>query len=105
VLLSAGRRALAVGSAFEAARYASLPREVPIVRASTQRLLGRSLTEASPPAFALVQVRAGADPVVLDSFPGGTRCTAGQSIERRGTDLASPSFACGAIGGSPGVPP
>jgi hypothetical protein len=105
VLLSAGRRALAVGAAFEPARYPSLPRDVPILRASTQRLLGRALTEASPPAFALVQVRSGADPVVLDSFPGGTRCSAGQSIERRGTDLAAPSFGCGAIGGSPGVPP
>jgi hypothetical protein len=104
-LLSPGRRALAVGAAFEAARYPSLPRDVPILRASTQRLLGRALRETAPPAFALVLVRAGADPVVLDSFPGGTRCSAGQSIERRGTGLAAPSFGCGAAGGSPGVPP
>ena len=105
VLLSPGRRALAVGAAFDAARYPSLPRDVPILRASTQRLLGRALREATPPAFALVRVRAGAEPVVLDSFPGGIRCSAGQSIERRGTAPAAPSFVCGAAGGSPGVPP
>lgn len=105
MLLAPGRRALAVGAAFEASRYPAIPREVPILRASTERLLGRALREASPPAFTLVQVRQGADPVALDAFPGGTRCPAGQSIERRGPDLAAKSFSCGATGGSPGLPP
>ncbi|GAC1348386.1 MAG: hypothetical protein NVSMB23_29350 [Myxococcales bacterium] len=105
VVLAPGRRALAVGSAFEAARYPALPRDLPILRANTQRLLGRGLREASPHPFALVLVRPGVDPVVLDSFPGGTHCPAGQSIERLAPDPTAKSFACGAPGGSPGAPP
>src|SRR5207244_786168 len=54
VQLAPGARALAVGASFDASRYPSLPPGTPILRAATQRLLGRGLPDDGPPPFRLV---------------------------------------------------
>jgi len=108
LLLAPGGYALAVGASFDASRYV-LPAGVPVLRASTQRLLGRGLADSAPPSFALVAVGAdGGSSAVLSSFPGGDYdCAPGESLERVHPDPGplSPSFACGALGGSPGRAP
>lgn len=105
--LPPGRRALAVGSLFDSTRYPELDPAVPVLRAATKRLLGRGLKESGPAAFSLVLVRGGAANAVLDSFPGGTACSIGESLERSPQDAlpGQAAFLCGASGGSPGRPP
>ena len=101
VVLLPGARALAVGASFDASRY-SLPAGVPVLRASTQRLLGRGLSNDSPPLIALLASDADGGMAEVDRYPGAEpRCAAGQSIEagRSGT------WMCGPDGGSPGRPP
>jgi len=101
VVLLPGARALAVGASFDASRY-SLPAGVPVLRASTQRLLGRGLSNDSPPLIALLASDADGGMAEVDRYPGGEpRCPAGESIEagRSGT------WTCGADGGSPGRAP
>jgi len=101
VVLLPGARALAVGASFDASRY-SLPAGVPVLRASTQRLLGRGLSNDSPPLIALLASDADGGIAEVDRYPGAEpRCAAGQSIEagRSGT------WMCGTDGGSPGRPP
>jgi hypothetical protein len=106
VVLGPGKRALAVGSAFDAARYPRLPSAVPVLRAATHFLFGRGLRQASPDPFSLVLLREREGPLVLDTFPGGNACAAGESLERTPQDAVEhASFACGASGGSPGSPP
>jgi hypothetical protein len=106
VVLGPGKRALAVGSAFDAARYPRLPSAVPVLRAATHFLFGRGLRQASPDPFSLVLLREREGPLVLDSFPGGNSCAAGESLERTPQDAVEHvSFTCGASGGSPGSPP
>jgi hypothetical protein len=106
LMLAPGARALAVGASFEAALYPALPLVTPVLRASTQRLLGRGLSDDATPAFRLVsrsQV-----PVVLADFPADApRCPAAVSVQR---DEAVPpdapaSWSCGLKGGTPGRPP
>jgi len=102
VQLAPGARALAVGSVFNPARYA-LPAGLPILRASTQRLLGRGLADDAPPAFRLML-----QGVELSRFPGGgPPCPAGASLQR---DESVPPegdapWTCGAVGGTPGKGP
>ena len=106
VQLAPGGRALVVGSLFDPARYPTLPPGTPVLRASTHRLLGRGLADASPPAFALVLP--GAVPVELARFPGGgPKCPAGASLQRDETvpPAADASWSCGQAGGTPGAPP
>ena len=101
VVLLPGARALAVGASFDASRYA-LPAGVPVLRASTQRLLGRGLSNDSPPLVALLASDADGGMAEVDRYPGGEpRWAAGESIEagRSGT------WTCGADGGSPGRAP
>jgi hypothetical protein len=101
VVLLPGARALAVGASFDASRYA-LPAGLPVLRASTQRLLGRGLSNDSPPLVALLASDADGGMAEVDRYPGGDpRCPAGESIEagRSGT------WICGADGGSPGRAP
>lgn len=106
IALAPRRRALAVGALFDASRYPALDPSVPVLRAATPRLLGRGLKEASPAPFSLVLLREGATAVPLDEFPGGTSCSAGESLERvPQTAAGKAAFQCGAIGGSPGRPP
>jgi hypothetical protein len=106
VQLAPGGRALAVGAAFVASRYPSLPEGTPCLRASTQRLLGRGLADGAPAAFRLVLQ--GAISVELASFPGGgPPCPAGASLQR---DEAVPPgaqapWSCGSVGGTPGKAP
>ena len=106
LLLSPGARALAVGASFDAALYPALPASTPVLRASTQRLLGRGLSDDSTPGFRLVtraQVL-----VELAEFPeSAPHCSAGVSVQR---DEAVPSdaaasWSCGVRGGTPGRPP
>jgi hypothetical protein len=100
--LAPGARALAVGSSFDPARYPGLPAGTPVLRASTQRLLARGLSDDAPPP---VRLMLGA--VELSDFPGGPRCPAGASLQRDETvppDGAA-AWTCGAVGGSPGTPP
>jgi hypothetical protein len=108
ILLSPGGYALAVGASFDASRYA-IPLGVPVLRASTQRLLSRGLSDASPPAIELVFVAAkGGAPELLSSFEGGPfHCARGESLERiQPAPMANlPQFACGKSGGSPGRAP
>ena len=97
VPLAPGGRALAVGASFDASRYA-LAADTLVLRASTQRLLGRGLSDASPPPFVLSSE---AD-IELSRFPGSSApCPAGASIELRGAS----AWECGQVGGSPGAPP
>ena len=102
VQLAPGARALVVGSDFNPARYPSLPPGLPILRASTQRLLGRGLADDAPPAFRLML-----QAIELSRFPGGASCLGGASLQR---DESVPpesdaSWTCGAVGGTPGKPP
>jgi hypothetical protein len=100
IVLLAGARALAVGASFDAARYA-LPAGLPVVRASTQRLLGRGLADDSPPLIALLASDAEGTLAEVDRYPGGAPvCPAGRSIEAAEGD----AWVCGAEGGSPGRP-
>jgi hypothetical protein len=108
-LLVAGARALAVGLSFDASRYA-VPAGVLLLRAPTQRLLARGLTDDGTQPVALVWLGTGATPapVELSRFPGeGLRCSDGRSFERVHPDPkpGAPLFACGALGGSPGAAP
>jgi hypothetical protein len=97
LVLPPGARALAVGASFDASRYA-LAAGTLVVRASTQRLLGRGLSDASPPPFVLSS-EAG---IELSSFPGSnTPCPAGASMELQDRS----GWNCGQVGGSPGAPP
>jgi hypothetical protein len=105
--LTPGARALAVGLSFDASRY-PLPTGLVLLRAPTQRLLGRGLTDDGSQPFSLVwlpQTAAALAPAELSSFPGeGLRCSDGRSFERVHPDPkpGAPLFACGAPGGSPG---
>jgi hypothetical protein len=100
VILLPGRRALAVGASFDAGRYA-IPAGVPVLRAGTQRLLGRGLADDPPPAISLVSRSDGTD-IELSTYPGGTpRCAEGASIEMDG----SAGWKCGTTGGTPGTFP
>jgi len=97
VPLGPGARALAVGGSFDPGRY-TLPAGTLVLRGATQRLLGRGLSDASPPAFVLSS-DAG---IALSSFPGmSNQCPAGASIELDGIA----AWKCGQVGGSPGAPP
>ena len=106
LLLAPGSRALAVGASFDAALYPSLPALTPVLRASTQRLLGRGLSDEAPPPFRLVS-RAQL-PVELANFPASApQCPPGVSVQR---DEANPpeaaaAWSCGLRGGTPGRPP
>ncbi|HEX9574614.1 MAG TPA: hypothetical protein VF994_10990 [Myxococcales bacterium] len=101
IVLLPGTRALAVGASFDAGRY-TLPAGVPVLRASTQRLLGRGLSDESPPLIALLASDADGGMAEVDRYPGAEpRCPVGQSIEAG----AGGAFVCGADGGSPGRPP
>src|SRR2546422_649591 len=106
-LLEPGVRALAVGASFDPSIYAAtIPPDTPILRASTQRLLGRGLSDDAPPVFRLVTLAA--VPVELADFPGGNgHCAPGASLQR---DEAVPpgsraAWACGRTAGTPGRPP
>jgi hypothetical protein len=105
-ILLPGGRALAVGASFDETLYPATPRGTPILRASTQRLLGHGLSDAAPPSFRVV-LRAQV-PVELAEFPGGgPHCSSGVSLQR---DESAPygaaaSWACGVSGGTPGAPP
>jgi hypothetical protein len=103
VQLAPGARALAVGSEFNAGRYPSLPAGLPILRASTQRLLGRGLADDAPPAFRLML-----QGIELSRFPGGgPSCPAGASLQRDESvpPEADATWTCGAVGGTPGRGP
>jgi hypothetical protein len=106
LVLGPGSRALAVGASFDPALYPAIPRGTPILRASTQRLLGHGLSDTSPPAFGLMLLAP--IPIELALFPGsGPRCPAGESLQR---DESAPPDAdawwgCGPPGGTPGAPP
>jgi hypothetical protein len=79
---------------------------VPVLRAATHFLFGRGMRQASPDPFSLVLLREREGPLVLDTFPGGNACAAGESLERTPPDAVEhASFTCGASGGSPGSPP
>ncbi len=101
-----GARAIAAGASFDASLYPSLPAGTPVLRASTQRLLGRGLADDGPAPFSLV-TRAQA-PVELAVFPAPPlHCPAGASLQRDEAlpaDLAAP-WVCGPPGGTPGRPP
>lgn len=107
-LLSPGGYALAVGASFDASRY-EIPLGVPVLRASTQRLLSRGLSDTSPPAIALVFVSTKeGTPQLLSSFAGGSsHCARGDSLDRiHPAPMANvPQFTCGQPGGSPGRAP
>lgn len=101
--LPPGGRALAVGDSFDISRYPDLPPGTPILRASTQRLLGRGLSPADPPRIDLT-LRG----TVLAGFPGGAfACDSGQSLQR--DEAAAPGaeakWTCGPAGGTPGRGP
>ena len=106
VQLAPGGRALAVGGLFDPARYPSMPPGTPVLRASTHRLLGRGINDASPQALALVLE--GGVPVELARFPGGgPKCPAGASLQRDETvpPGGDAAWSCGQVGGTPGAPP
>jgi hypothetical protein len=101
IVLAAGARALAVGASFDAGRY-PLPAGLLVLRASTQRLLGRGLSDDSPPLIVLLASDAEGTLAEVDRFPGaGPSCAAGRSIEA----AEGGAWVCGADGGSPGRPP
>jgi len=101
IVLAPGARALAVGASFDASRY-SIPAGVPVLRASTQRLLGRGLSDDSPPAVAVLASDAEGAVAEVDRYPGGEPvCAVGESIERD----AAGTWSCGTVGGSPGRAP
>jgi len=105
VVLRPGARAIAAGASFDESLYPRLPAGTPVLRASTQRLLGRGLSDDAPAAFRLVLLSQ--PTAVLDEFPPDTpRCAAAVSLQR---DEAAPSdgatWACGMTGGTPGRPP
>jgi len=76
-------------------------RGVPVLRASTQRLLGRGLSDESPPLIALLASDADGGIAEVDRYPGAQpRCAIGRASSGRGRRLV-----CGADGGSPGRPP
>jgi len=101
IVLPAGARALAVGASFDAARYA-LPPGLLVVRASTQRLLGRGLSDESPPLIILLASDAEGTLAEVGRYPGASPvCPAGRSIEA----AEGGAWVCGADGGSPGRPP
>jgi hypothetical protein len=105
VLLAPGERAIAAGATFDASRYPSLPAQVPVLRAATQRLLSRGLGDTAPQPF---QLMAGTPAVELASFPGGALpCAPGQSLQRDETvpPDADAGWSCGTAGGTPGLPP
>ena len=113
--LQPGQRALAVGAGFDPGRY-SLPAGTVLLRAGTQRLLGRGLTDDGSQAFVLLflpgPLGAGAGstpgPLEISRFPGeGPVCPAGASLERISPPPkpGGPLFRCGAAGGSPGRAP
>jgi hypothetical protein len=105
-ILAPGSRALAVGASFDPALYPAMPAGTPVLRASTQRLLGRGLSDDAPPPFRLVT--SAAVLVELTEFPGSDRhCLAGASLQR---DEAPPpdapaTWSCGRVGGTPGRAP
>ncbi|HEY6909896.1 MAG TPA: hypothetical protein VI356_11030 [Myxococcales bacterium] len=105
VVLAPGARALAVGASFDATLYPTLRPGIPVLRASTQRLLGRGLSDAAAPSFALMTSTPA--PVELSRFPGGGPCGSGQSLQR--DESVAPAemagWKCGAQGGTPGAPP
>lgn len=106
VVLAPGARALAVGASFDATLYPALPPGTPVLRTSTQRLLGRGLSDSAPPSFALMTLSP--VPVELSRFPGGgPQCGIGRSLQR--DESAAPAeaagWSCGAEGGTPGAPP
>jgi hypothetical protein len=101
LLLAPGGRALAVGASFDATRYVLGP-EVPVLRAATQRLLGRGLADDAPPPLSLLAPDPDGGVIEIDRFPGGgPHCPQGDSLE------SSPGggWICGADGGSPGRSP
>jgi hypothetical protein len=101
IVLLPGARALAVGASFNAGRYA-IPVGVQVLRASTQRLLGRGLSDDSPPLVALLASDVQGSLAEVDRYPGGgPSCPLGHSIEA----ALGGGFVCGADGGSPGRPP
>jgi hypothetical protein len=106
LMLAPGGRALAVGASFDTTLYPALPLVTPVLRASTQRLLGRGLSDDAAPPFRLVS-RSQA-PVVLADFPADApRCLAGVSVQRDEAvppDAPAP-WSCGLKGGTPGRPP
>jgi hypothetical protein len=105
-VLAPGARALAVGASFDPALYPAIPPGTQVLRAATQRLLGRGLSDDAQGPFALVAQ--GLVPVTLAVFPGGApRCPAGVSLQRDEAlppDAAAP-WVCGRGGGTPGRPP
>jgi hypothetical protein len=106
LLLAPGARALAVGKSFEVARYPSMPPGTPVLRASTQRLLGRGLAHKAPPPIKLVLQ--GTVPVELADFPGGgPHCPEGASLQRdeKAPADAQATWTCGPVGGTPGKGP
>jgi hypothetical protein len=106
LILAPGSRALAVGASFDASLYPALLAGTPVLRSSTQRLLGHGLSDSAPPSFALVA--AGPVPVELSRFPGGgSQCGIGQSLQRDEPVPAQDAAAwtCGPEGGTPGAPP
>jgi hypothetical protein len=106
VVLAPGARALAVGASFDATLYPAIPAGTPVLRASTQRLLGRGLSDSAPPAFALMLLAE--VPVELSRFPGaGLPCAAGQSLQRDEwvAPTGAATWTCSAQGGTPGAPP
>ncbi len=101
--LAPGHRLLAVGAAFEPDRY-TLPSDVVLLRADTQKLLGRGVAD-QPPAIRLLWLPEsdGGSPIELDRFPGdGPNCAEGESLERDDSSDAGVTFRCGSLGGSPG---
>jgi hypothetical protein len=106
LVLAPGARALAVGASFDVGLYPGVPPGTPILRAATQRLLGRGLSDDAPPAFALVT--RSETPIAIAAFPAAApRCAAGISLQRDEavpTDSAA-TWVCGRTGGTPGRPP
>jgi hypothetical protein len=104
VLLFPGQRALAVGAAFDVSRYGDLP-AVPILRASTQKLLSHGLNDLEAQPFQLVL---GIVPIELASFPGGKfHCPSNASVQRDETQPPDQdgTWSCGPAGGTPGAAP
>jgi hypothetical protein len=105
VQLQPRQRALAVGAAFNVSRYVAIPASVPILRASTQKLLLHGLSDSQPPPFQLVT---GSVPVEIAHFPGGKLgCASNESYQR---DEGQPAdqdgdWSCGPVGGTPGTAP